>query len=180
MEIIREAIVETFRSGLPITGAVVGGLTGARKSDSFYTVVRYTATGWFLGWAAGKLVLWAVEKLAFPQLPTQPAAGIPMSAGRQQMSGRAYVDPSQEYEAARARAAGEQQNAEQVISGMGYGAQIRQEVPVQQQAASRATVNMKGGGEGVAFHEVGQQTGQEPRVQVRGTLFTSAYGGMGN
>ena len=49
MEIVREAVVDAFRRGLPITLAVYGGFRGAKKSDSF----KHVAAGAFIGYGVG-------------------------------------------------------------------------------------------------------------------------------
>ncbi len=169
MEIIREALVDGIRLGLPIVGAVTGAHYATKRSSKWTSVAKGAGVGYFAGWAAQKVVLGLLERLAFPRMPEVPA----VTQGAMPQSPNEYQDPSDVYEEARAASSAPKAAAPESMSGMGYSPQGPAPAP----PAAPATHNQKGGGDGVQFHQAPASTGQEAHQKVSGTLFADAYGG---
>jgi hypothetical protein len=150
---------------------VAGAYYATKRSDKLGYAVAGAGGGWAAGWVAQKVILGLFDRLAYPQMPTEPA--VPQNGGQAQMPAGSteYQDPSAEYQAARAVA----DNGNGNMAGMPYGAQ---EGVYGSTPSAPSTHGQKGGGDGVVFHEVAAQSGQERNPQVRGTLFKDAYGGQ--
>jgi len=60
-DLVKEALTEGVRRGLPALGAVTGAFYGTKKGSR---KIQYTgaALGWLVGWAAQKAILWAVTR----------------------------------------------------------------------------------------------------------------------
>lgn len=62
-----------IQSGLPVVGAVTGGVSGSRNGGSFKRTLVYAGLGYTTGWFAQKVLLWAMDQ-GTPALPEQNAA----------------------------------------------------------------------------------------------------------
>jgi hypothetical protein len=157
VELLREVVVAFLRQGLPVGGAVYGVHRGLRKGG-WKQVLLWGGGGWLAGWLAGRLVLGIGERMAFTMIPPKPHVpglqpGAPAMPAAQPEEPVGPVAPSMEQ--------------------MGYTAQARPpQVPPQP-----STRTQKGGGEGVSFGSMPDQTGKENAARVVGTLFRDAYGG---
>ena len=81
MELLREALVDALRKGLPIVGAVAGSAWMTRRyGDDLKMVVAGAGAGYATGWLAQKIILWGAERLTALQMPSTSAA--PRSEGR--------------------------------------------------------------------------------------------------
>ena len=158
-EVLREGVVDALRYGVPTVAAIAGARYGTRKQDTLKHAVLGAGVGFLAGWAVQKALLWGLEALSYPQMPTKSAAATAPAAEPEM--------PVMNYPAAET---GAPEPTTSSMSGM-YAPTT---------APQSTQRGEKGGGDGVTTAQVPSQTGREPRVNVTGTLFKGAYGGMGN
>jgi len=174
MELIREALVDSIRRGLPIVGAVAGGYYTTRRSDKWGRLFMGAGGGWLAGWAVQKAVLGLFDRMAYRPLPDTPAGPVGQAQMPQGMPATEYVDPAAAVNEARAASGHAPAPGAGNMGAMPYTAPAATQASTQ--AAVESSYGQKGGGDGVVFHTVGAQTGQELNPQVRGTLIKDAYG----
>lgn len=65
---VRELLADLVHRGLPILGAVGGGVWAASRTRPVWQVLGIAAGGWAAGWGASKALRWVTDQ-TYPALP---------------------------------------------------------------------------------------------------------------
>jgi len=168
MLMLRELLIDSLRSGVPVIAAIMGYRFGSKRSSSFWRIAGYTAGGFLGGWLAQALALKLLEG------PKPQLGKLPMSGGQMPTPAAPSAPPSD------APMAGVQPPPPPPAPAPAAPSAPPAAAPTSVQSNTRL-------GEGVTVAEVPESSydaakkiSEGDHVQVRGTLLAGAFGGNGS
>ena len=167
MLMLREMLIDSIRTGVPVIAAIMGYRFGMKRNANRWKLLGYTAGGFLGGWLAQALLLKLLEG------PKPQLGKLPMAQGQMPAATSAPPPPS---------APMTEPLAGPSPSPVPPPAMAGPAPPAVTAARSSSRL-----GEGVSESEVADTTYDAARkisegdhVQVRGTLISDAFGGGGS